>query len=220
MKFMAWTMIGCAIGLAACQSKTTNVNQPQFLTQKVYHAPAQSYDFDLGSPLLRGELKLKEACSVTGSSFDIQDQIQQQIRIDTVNLNHHPQLGQHVDSDLKTVAPLILNLYQTQYQAQAQQPKVYKSHIGDVVITRLQRSTNPIDLLIVKKYQYAYVLQLNSPLQAETEESTRQRMLDLLKSLQIPGKHIAGNSSTLPLSFDLSNSDASARRTWQKTYCS
>lgn len=221
MKFMAWTMIGCAtFGLAACQSKISDVNQPQFLTQKIYHAPAQSYDFDLGSPLLRGELKLKEACSVTGSSLDIQDQIQQQLRIDTLNLDHHPQLGQQLESDLKTIAPAILNLYETQYQSKAQQPKIYQSHIGDVVITRLQHQNNPIDLLIVKKYQYAYVLQFNSALPVATEEISRQRMLNLLKSLQIPGKHLAGSSSTLPLSFDLSNGDASARRTWQKTYCS
>ena len=213
-------MVGCALGLAACQSKTSTANQPQFLTQKIYHAPAQSYDFDLGSPLLRGELKLKEACSVTGSSLDITDQLQQQVRIDTFNLNHHPQLGQQVEGDLKTIAPLILSLYQNQYKSQAQNPKIYKSHIGDVVITRLNRDTNPIDLIIVKKYQYAYVLQLNTPLKAESEENARQRMLSLLKSLQIPGKHIVGNASTLPLSFDLSNGDSNARQNWQKTYCS
>ena len=215
---MAWAMIGCAFGLAACQSKNSTANQPQFLTQKIYHAPAQTYDFDLGSSLLRGELKLKQACSIHGSSLDILDQIQQQVRIDTINLNQHPQWTQYSD-DLKTLSPFILQRYQTQYQAQAQHNKIYNSAMGDVVMSRLQRSQHAVDLVIFKKYDYAYVVQLNSPLQPENEEIARQRMMTLLKSIQIPGKP-TGHASTLPISFDLSNSDAHARLTWQKTYCS
>ena len=219
MKLMAWAMVGCAFGLAACQSKTLTANQPQFLTQKIYHAPAQAYDFDLGSPLLRGELNLKQTCSVKGSSLDIIDQVQQQVRIDTINLLNHPELGQYAQSNLKTLAPLVLQLYQNQYQAQMQHSKIYSKDAGDVVIARLQASNQPVDVMILKSYNYAYVIQLNTPLKAQNEEIARQRMMTLLESLQIPGKP-KGDASTLPISFDLSNSDAKARLTWQKTYCS
>lgn len=220
MKLMAWAMIGCAVGLAACQSNTHNANQPQFLTQKIYHAPAQSYSFDLGSTTLRGELDLKQACSITGSSLDIRDQLNQQVRIDTINLNHNPQLQITGTSPLKEVAPAVLALYQNKYQATATTPHGYKSHVGDVAISRLTNQQKNVDLLIFTQYNYAYIVQLNSPLLQTDAEKAKQQLQILLKSMQIPGKALVNASNPLPISFDLSNTDSSARAAWQKTYCS
>ena len=219
MKLMAWTMIGCALGLTACQS-TQNPNQAQFLTQKIYHAPAQSYDFDLGSPILRGELQMKQACSINGTSLDILDQLNQQVRIDTINLNNNSELQLTRDSSLKDIVPKVIALYASKYNATASTPKGYKSHIGDVAITRLSTSTQQIDTLILTQYGYAYILQLNSHFYQTDVEKGKQQLQTLLKSLQIPGKKLAITDNALPVSFDLSNSDQSARRNWQQTYCS
>ena len=220
MKLVAWTMIGCAIGLAACQSKTPNANQAQFLTQKIYHAPAQSYSFDLGSSVLRGELDLKQACTITGTSLDIVDQLNQQVRLDTINLNNNPQIALKTDSPLKDVATQVLALYESKYQATATTPQGYKAHMGDVAITRLTNNQHSIDVAIFSRYNYAYILQLNSPILQNSPENSKQQLQILLKSLQIPGKALANATNTLPISFDLSNSDSKARKAWQKTYCS
>lgn len=213
-------MIGCAVvGLTACQS-TKNPNQGQFLTQKIYHAPAQSYDFDLGSSILRGELQMKQACSVHGTSLDLLDQLQQQVRIDTINLNNNTELQLTADSPLKEIVPKVLALYQNKYKATASAPKGYKSHIGDVAISRLSTPDQQIDTLILTQYGYAYVVQLNSAFQQNDAEKGKQQLQTLLKSLQIPGKKLANVDTALPISFDLSNTDQNARRTWQQTYCS
>lgn len=212
-------MIGCAWGLTACQS-TQNPNQAQFLTQKIYHAPAQSYDFDLGSSILRGELKMKQACSVKGTSLDILDQLQQQVRLDTINLNNNSELQLTSDSALKDIVPKVLALYEAQYKATATAPKGYKSHIGDVAMSRLSSGTQNIDILVLTQYGSAYVLQLNSPFYANDAEKGKQQLQTLLKSLQIPGKKLANSDHSLPINFDLSNTDQTARRAWQQTYCS
>lgn len=64
-------------------------NEPQLQTQKIYHAPAQIFDFDLGTTVLRGHLKLKQFCDASGTSLDIVDQLGQQVRVETFNLNNN-----------------------------------------------------------------------------------------------------------------------------------
>lgn len=214
-------MIGCAVGLAACQSNTHNVaNKPQFLTQKIYHAPAQSYSFDLGSTVLRGELNLKQACTLTGSSLDIRDQLNQQVRIDTINLHNNPQLPITSDTPLKDSAVAILKLYEQQYQATASVPQGYKGHMGNVAISRLSKEAQHIDVAIFTQYNYAYILQLNSAFVQNDAEKAKRQLQTLLKSIHIPGKSLTSTGSTLPISFDLSNTDPNASKSWLKTYCS
>ncbi len=218
MKHISWIALSCILGLAGCQS-TPNPNAPQFLTQKIYHAPAQLFDFDLGSTVLRGELRLKHSCNVTGTSLDIQDQLNQQVRVDTFNLNNNPQLGSTSESTLQEITPALLALYQNKYQATASTAQAGKSTLGEVVFSRLQLANHSVDLAIMRYYGYAYVLQWNSPLVQKDTDQARQQLQTLLKSIQIPGQKLKGSSSDLPISFDLSNSDAKVRQTWQKTYC-
>lgn len=220
MKFTLWIALGCVVGLAGCQSTTTsNPNQPQFLTQKIYHAPAQIFDFDLGSTVLRGELKLKQSCGVMGTSLDIQDQLGQQVRVDTFNLNNNPQLGSTIESSLQDISPALIQLYQSKYQATASAAQTGKSILGDVIFTRLEFAQQYVDVAIMKHYSYVYVLQWNSPLVQNNAEQAQQQLQILLKSLSIPGQKIKGTADDLPISFDLSHSDPKAQQTWQKTYC-
>ena len=218
MKPIAWIALGCCLGVSACHS-TKVQNQPQFLTQKIYHGAAQSYDFDLGSTVLRGELNLKEFCSVDGSSLDIMDQLNQQVRIDTLNLNNNVKLGSTLKSTLEEVSPQILAQYEATYQATASDTKTEKVLLGDAVFSRLSSESHNIDLAILSRYGYAYVVQLNSPITGSNATQSRNQLQTLLKSLSIPGQKKANSNAELPSTFDLSQTDSSARKTWQKANC-
>lgn len=224
MKIVYGAILISTLGLAACQS-TPNPTQPQLQTQKIYHAPAQIFDFDLGNSALRGKLQLKQSCDVIGTSLDIRDQLSQQVRIDTFNLRNNPQLNLTAQSSLKQIAEQLLSLYQQKYKANLlSAPQYYKTTQNEVVIGRLQIGQQPIDIAIQTAYDYAYVITLNSPLQQSKPQNTQQQLQILLKSLSIPGSKITsskatGSTSDLPIAFDLSNHDANARRNWQKTYC-
>lgn len=218
MKKLAWIALGCCMGLSACHS-TKGPNAPQFLTQKIYHGPAQSYDFDLGSTVLRGELKLKEFCSVEGTSLDIVDQLSQQVRIDTLNLNNNAKLGSTLNSSLEAVSPQILAQYEATYQATASDTKTEKVLLGDAVFSRLSNENQNMDLAIMSRYGYAYVVQLNSPITGSDATQSRNQLQTLLKSLSIPGQKLANSTSELPIIFDLSQTDSNARKTWQNANC-
>ncbi len=218
MRQIAWIALGCCVGLSACHS-TKGPNAPQFLTQKVYHGAAQSYDFDLGSTVLRGELKLNEFCSVEGTSLDIVDQLSQQVRIDTLNLNNNAKLGSTLNSTLEEVSPQILAQYEATYQATASDSKTEKVLLGDAVFSRLSSESHNIDLAILSRYGYAYVVQLNSPITGSNATQSRNQLQTLLKSLSIPGQKKANSNAELPSTFDLSQTDSSARKTWQKANC-
>ena len=169
--------------------------------------------------MLRGELKLNEFCRVEGTSLDIVDQLSQQVRIDTLNLNNNAKLGSTLNSTLEEVSPQILAQYEATYQATASESKTEKVLLGDAVVSRLSSESHNIDLAILSRYGYAYVVQLNSPITGSNATQSRNQLQTLLKSLSIPGQKKANSNAELPSTFDLSQTDSSARKTWQKANC-
>lgn len=88
MKLIYCTALFGVLGLVGCQT-AQKTNLPERQEQHIYHAPAQIFDFDLSSSVLRGKLQLQQSCNANGTSLDIRDQKQQQVRIDTFNLNNN-----------------------------------------------------------------------------------------------------------------------------------
>lgn len=202
-----------------CVPFNQRTKRPTVFNTKSHHGAAQSYDFDLGSTVLRGELKLNEFCSVEGTSLDIVDQLSQQVRIDTLNLNNNTKRGSTLNSTLEEVSPQILAQYEATHQATASDSKTEKVLLGDAVFSRLSSESHNIDLAILSRYGYAYVVQLNSPITGSNATQSRNQLQTLLKSLSIPGQKKANSNAELPSTFDLSQTDSSARKTWQKANC-
>lgn len=207
------------MGLLGCQS-TPPANQPQFPSQKIYHAPAHLYDFDLSSSALRGELKLKQSCDVTGTSLDILDQLGQQVRLDSFNLNHHPQLHTTQHSTLPEVAAKLLVLYQKQLDVrQIQHSESIVHNHSDALFYRLALAEQTVDLVVLVENGFAYSILLNSPLTQSNTEKSKQQLLTLLQSLFISSSNRHDNVADLAVAFDLSHLDAKVRQDWQHKYC-
>ncbi len=189
VKLAHWTVLWSAIALAACH--TAPHNKPELPLQKIYHAPAQIFDFDLSSNVLRGAVELKQSCNAMGTSLDIIDQQKQQVRIDTFNLHQNASLHLTTDSDLKTINEQLIALYQQKYQATATSSKLLKTSQGDAMFTRLTHDQQHLDIAIQSRYGYAYVITLNSPLVQDTQ-TAEQLLQTLLKSLYTPSSQSKG----------------------------
>jgi hypothetical protein len=211
-----------AMGLSACNSNSMmgviltdspfsplrvieNPKRPTIqATNKIYYAPAQTYDLDLSAPAFVGKLKLQQSCTPEGNSLTINDQIGRFYRIDVINLKNNPKFP---DADGKSVTALSEQIYQfylNLYKAYPQgSVKLVKSQLGKsgYASMSLPNHLSPIGLLIAKHQDYAYVLQHQ---QKYFNEKDMQYVLsEMANNMQIPGREMKKSGSMLALGIDL-----------------
>ena len=214
---IAWAL---PVTLVGCHS-VPKPNRPMPQTQKIYHAPAQLFDFDLSNSVLRGKLELKSSCNLDGTSLDIHDQLGQQVRVDTFNLTGNPAFDNlSQESSLKQVNDQIVALYSQKYHATVTgAAKRFNNSARDVAISRLTYKGHNLDLAVSQAYGQAYVIVLNSQLLQHDAKTAQQQLLLLASALLIPGQTLKGSESAMPVVFDLSNTDKTARQKWLQQYC-
>lgn len=185
-------------------------------TNKIYYAPAQTYDLDLSSPALVGKLKLKQSCSPEGNSLTITDQIGRFYRIDVININHNPKFPDAESKDLAALSTQVYNYYLNLYKAYPQSSiRSVQSLLGksSYASMSLPNRLSPIGLLISKRNDYVYVVQHQ---QKYFNDKQMQYVLSQIAShMHVPGREIKNSGSMLALGIDL-QSTPDQLNTWKK----
>lgn len=223
-----------AMGLSACDSSSFAtlltdspfsplkvIENPKRVTiantNKIYYAPAQTYDLDLSSSAFVGKLKLKQSCSPEGNSLTINDQIGRFYRIDVINVNHNPKFPDAESKDLTALSEQVYQFYLNLYKAYPQASiKLVQSPLGKsgYASMSLTNHLSPIGLLISKRNDYVYVIQHQ---QKYFNEKQMQYVLSQIASnMQVPGREIKDAGSMLPLGIDLQSSPEQISA-WKKT---
>lgn len=224
-----------AIGLSGCDNVIFNniivdspftplrtmqiASNPEVVsTNKIYHAPAQTYDLDLGSTAFTGKLDLRASCTPEGNSLSVTDQAGQISRIDAINLKGNTKLPNADTLSIQELSQQIVPLYAKLYNTYTLgELRMVRSPIGPAgyIMVASQQQLTPIGLLIAKQGDYAYVLQYKS--NGLKDQQMQQALIRLATSMQIPGKQLKKSSTPMALSIDLAQSTPAQLDDWKKT---
>ncbi len=185
-------------------------------TNKIYYAPAQTYNLDLSASPFLGKLSLKESCTPEGQSLTIRDQANKFYRIDVININNNPKFPNAQNMSTLELSTQLTQMYKPLYNSfQEGITQTVKSPLGPAGYSVLALpNLDQIGLLIAKKNDYVYVVQHT---EVKYSKNGMQHILaQVADAMQIPGKKLKKSNSELALSIDLTNATAAQLKDWKK----
>lgn len=183
---------------------------------KIYYAPAQTYNLDLGGTPFMGHLSMKESCTPQGHSLTIVDQTNRFYRIDVININNNPKFPNAQNSSTVELGNQVTAMYKTLYTAfQQGQTTGVKSPLGPAAYSVLALpNLDQIALLIARQNNYVYVVQHSA---SKYDKQDMQHILaQVADAMQVPGKRVKKSPSELPLTIDLANATPAQLADWKK----
>lgn len=230
-KFIPLLVITFTAGLSACSVLEDPIQALQDLpiikplkpvrpdmqpNNKIYYAPAQTYNLDLGGAPFMGRLNMKESCAPQGHSLTIVDQTNKFYRIDVININNNPKFPNAQTNSTLELGNQITAMYKTLYSAfQEGQTIAVKSPIGPAGYSVLALpNLDQVALLIARQNNYVYVVQHTES--KYNKQDMQQQLAKVAEAMQIPGKRLKKSGSELPLSIDLANATPAQLADWKK----
>jgi hypothetical protein len=228
--------VSIAVGLSACSVledpmqafqelpliKPLRPVKPDMVSNnKIYYAPAQTYNLDLGATPFMGRLNMKESCAPQGHSLTIVDQTSKFYRIDVININNNPKYPNAQNSSTLELGNQITAMYKTLYGAfQEGQTMAVKSPIGPAGYSVLALpNLDQLALLIARQNDYVYVVQHSES--KYSKQDMQRTLAEVAEAMQIPGKQLKKSKTELPISIDLANATPAQLADWKKlTRCS
>lgn len=183
---------------------------------KIYYAPAQTYNLDLGGTPFMGRLNLKESCTPQGHSLTIIDQTNKFYRIDVININNNPKFPNAQNNSTLELGNQITATYKPLYSAfQEGQTIAVKSPLGPAAYSVLALpNLDQIALLIARQNNYVYVVQHSEV--KYSKQDMQHILAQVADAMQVPGKQLKKSGSELPLTIDLANASPAQLADWKK----
>ena len=183
---------------------------------KIYYAPAQTYNLDLGGTPFMGHLRMKESCAPQGHSLTIIDQTNKFYRIDVININNNPKFPNAQTNSTVELGNQVTGMYKTLYSAfQEGQTSGVKSPLGPAAYSVLALpNLDQIALLIARQNNYVYVVQHSES--KYSKQDMQHILAQVADAMQVPGKRLKKSPSELPLTIDLANATPAQLADWKK----